>query len=164
MKVLQIKSKNILSSNRKETLKKFLINALGYTEEKAIRIINNCPVIININVNYLTDKDRKKFLESCLSCAAILGINSEYICIEDINVYEIPYKHQYMPEINMNDILHINSIYIVPEQIMENIFILLKKSIKDKRAKAKISDIIGDLESTINKLSSVRNILKEINN
>lgn len=164
MKVLQIKSKNILFSNRKETLKKFLINALGYTEEKAMRIINNCPVIINININYLTDKDRKKFLESCLSCASILGINSESICIEDINVYEIPYRHQYIPEININDIAHINSIYIVPEQIMENIFLLLKKNAKDRKNKAKISDIIGDLESTINKLSSVRNILKDINN
>lgn len=164
MKVLQIKSKNILFSNRKETLKKFLINALGYTEEKAMRIINNCPVIINININYLTDKDRKKFLESCLSYASILGINSESICIEDINVYEIPYRHQYIPEININDIAHINSIYIVPEQIMENIFLLLKKNAKDRKNKAKISDIIGDLESTINKLSSVRNILKDINN
>lgn len=164
MKVLQIKSKNILSTNKKETLKKFLINALGYTEEKAIRIINNCPVIINININYLADKDKKEFLNNCLLSASTLGINPEFICIADINVYEIPYKHQYIPEINMNDIAHINSIYIVPEQIIENIFLLLKKNVKDRKNKAKILDIIGDLESTINKLSSVKNILKDINN
>ena len=41
MKVLQIKSKNILSTNKKETLKKFLISALGYTEQKAVKIMNN---------------------------------------------------------------------------------------------------------------------------
>lgn len=164
MKVLQIKSKNILSTNKKETLKKFLINALGYTEQKAIKIMNNCPVIINININYLADKDKKEFLNNCLLSASTLGINPEFICIADINVYEIHYRHQYIPEINMNDIAHINSIYIVPEQIMENIFLLLKKNVKDRKNKAKILDIIGDLESTINKLSSVKNILKDINN
>lgn len=165
MKVLQIKSKSILSTtNKNETLKKFLISALGYTEQKAVKIMNNCPVIINININYLADKDRREFLNNCLLSATTLGINPEFIYITDINVYEIPYRHQYIPEINMNDIAHINSIYIVPEQIMENIFLLLKKNAKDRKDKAKISDIIGDLESTINKLSSVRNILKDINN
>lgn len=164
MEVLQIKSKNILSTNKKETLKKFLVSALGYTEQKAVKIMNNCPVIININISYLTDKDKKEFLNSCLFSASLLGINPEFICVADINVYEIPYRHQYVPEINMNDIAHINSIYIIPEQIMENIFLLLKKNAKDRKDKAKISDIIGDLESTINKLSSIRNILKDINN
>ena len=162
MKVLQIKSKSILSTNKKETLKKFLVSALGYTEQKAVKIMNDCPVIININISYLTDKDKKEFLNSCLFNASLLGINPEFICIADINVYEIPYRHQYVPEINMNDIAHINSIYIVPEQVMENIFTLLNKNVKDRKDMHIIADMVGDIESTIDKLVSVKNILKTI--
>ena len=39
MKVLQIKTKSISSSIGKEAVKKFLINSLNYTEQKAIKII-----------------------------------------------------------------------------------------------------------------------------
>lgn len=163
MKALQIKSKSIIATNKKETLKKFLINALGYTEQKAVKIINNCPVIINININYLTDKDKEEFLARCLEYAAILNINPEFICIVDINVYELPYKHQYLPNIDMSDVAHVNSIYIVPEQIMENIFILLNKSVKNKQKMHKIADMIGDLTNIIDRLNSVKNILKEVN-
>ena len=56
MKVLQIKTKSISSSIGKEAVKKFLINSLNYTEQKAIKIINDCPVVINININYLWRK------------------------------------------------------------------------------------------------------------
>ena len=163
MKALQIKSKSIIATNKKETLKKFLINALGYTEQKAVKIINNCPVIINININYLTDKDKEEFLARCLEYAVILNINPEFICIVDINVYELPYKHQYLPNIDMSDVAHVNSIYIVPEQIMENIFILLNKSVKNKQKMHKIADMIGDLTNIIDRLNSVKNILKEVN-
>lgn len=163
MKALQIKSKSIIATNKKETLKKFLINALGYTEQKAVKIINNCPVIINININYLTDKDKEEFLARCLEYAAILNINPEFICIVDINVYELPYKHQYLPNIDMSDVAHVNSIYIVPEQIMESIFILLNKSVKNKQKMHKIADMIGDLTNIIDRLNSVKNILKEVN-
>ena len=62
----------------------------------------------------------------------------------------------------MNDIAHINSIYIVTEQVMENIITLLKNNVKDKKDMHKIADIVGDIESTINKLVSVKNILKTI--
>lgn len=159
MKVLQIKVKRI-SSN--EAIKKFLINALGYTEQKAIKILNDCPVIINININYLTNKDTKEFLNNCSLIASTLGINPEFICVADINVYEIPYKHQYTPEINMNDIVHVNSIYIVPEQTMESIFTLLKKNTKNRKDMHKIADMIGDIENTINRLISAKNTLKTI--
>lgn len=163
MKVLQIKSKSIIATNRLEALKNLLIKVLGFTEQKAIKIINNCPVIINININYLTDKDKEEFLAKCLEYAAILDINPEFICIVDINVFELPYKHQYLPNIDMSDIAHVNSIYIVPEQIMESIFILLNKSIKNKQKMHKIADMIGDLTNIIDKLNSVKNILKEVN-
>lgn len=163
MKVLQIKSKSIIATNRIEALKNLLIKVLGFTEQKAIKIINNCPVIINININYLTDKDKEEFLAKCLEYAAILDINPEFICIVDINVFELPYKHQYLPNIDMSDIAHVNSIYIVPEQIMESIFILLNKSIKNKQKMHKIADMIGDLTNIIDKLNSVKNILKEVN-
>lgn len=163
MKVLQIKSKSIIATNRREGLKNLLIKVLGFTEQKAIKIINNCPVIINININYLTDKDKEEFLAKCLEYAAILDINPEFICIVDINVFELPYKHQYLPDIDMSDIAHINSIYIVPEQIMESIFILLNKSIKNKQKMHKIADMIGDITNIIDRLNSVKNILKEVN-
>ena len=163
MKVLQIKSKSIIATNRREGLKNLLIKVLGFTEQKAIKIINNCPVIINININYLTDKDKEEFLAKCLEYAAILDINPEFICIADINVFELPYKHQYLPNIDMSDIAHVNSIYIVPEQIMESIFILLNKSIKNKQKMHKIADMIGDITNIIDKLNSVKNILKEVN-
>ena len=91
-----------------------------------------------------------------------LGINPDLIYITDINVYELPYRHQYIPEVNMNDIAHINSIYVVPEQVMENIFTLLNKNVKDRKDMHKIADMVGDIESTINKLVSVKNILKTI--
>ena len=162
MKALQIKSKSILAANKKEGLKNLLIKVLGFTEQKATKIINNCPVIINININYLTDKDKEAFLAKCLEYATLFDINPEFICIADINVYELPYRHQYIPEVNMNDIAHINSIYIVPEQVMENIFTLLNKNVKDRKDMHKIADMIGDIESTINKLVSVKNILKTI--
>ena len=116
MKALQIKSKSILAANKKEGLKNLLVKVLGFTEQKATKIINNCPVIININVNYLTDKDKEAFLAKCLEYATLFDINPEFICIADINVYELPYKHQYLPDIDMSDIAHVNSIYIVPEQ------------------------------------------------
>ena len=163
MKVLQIKSKSIIATNRREGLKNLLIKVLGFTEQKAIKIINNCPVIINININYLTDKDKEEFLAKCLEYAAILDINPEFICIVDINVFELPYKHQYLPNIDMSDIAHVNSIYIVPEQIMESIFILLNKSIKNKQKMHKIADMIGDITNIIDRLNSVKNILKEVN-
>ena len=163
MKVLQIKSKSITATNKREGLKNLLIKVLGFTEQKAIKIINNCPVIINININYLTDKDKEEFLAKCLEYAAILDINPEFICIADINVFELPYKHQYLPDIDMSDIAHVNSIYIVPEQIMESIFILLNKSVKNKQKMHKIADMIGDLTNIIDKLNSVKNILKEVN-
>ena len=163
MKVLQIKSKSIIATNRIEALKNLLIKVLGFTEQKAIKIINNCPVIINININYLTDKDKEEFLAKCLEYAAILDINPEFICIVDINVFELPYKHQYLPNIDMSDIAHVNSIYIVPEQIMESIFILLNKSIKNTQKMHKIADMIGDLTNIIDRLNSVKNILKEVN-
>lgn len=163
MKALQIKSKSILAANKKEGLKNLLVKVLGFTEQKATKIINNCPVIININVNYLTDKDKEAFLVKCLEYAAILNINPEFICIADINVYELPYKHQYLPDIDMSDIAHVNSIYIVPEQIMESIFILLNKSVKNKQKMHKIADMIGDLTNIIDRLNSVKNILKEVN-
>lgn len=163
MKVLQIKSKSIIATNRREGLKNLLIKVLGFTEQKAIKIINNCPVIINININYLTDKDKEEFLAKCLEYAAILDINPEFICIVDINVFELPYKHQYLPDIDMSDIAHVNSIYIVPEQIMESIFILLNKSIKNKQKMHKIADMIGDITNIIDRLNSVKNILKEVN-
>ena len=162
MKVLQIKTKSISSSIGKEAVKKFLINSLTYTEQKAIKIINDCPVVINININYLTDRDKKEFLLRCIENMMQLGINPDLIYITDINVYELPYRHQYIPEVNMNDIAHINSIYIVPEQVMENIFTLLNKNVKDRKDMHKIADMIGDIESTINKLVSVKNILKTI--
>ena len=163
MKVLQIKSKSILAANRKEGLKNLLVKALGFTEQKAVKIMNNCPVIINININYLTDKDKEEFLARCLEYAAILDINPEFICIVDINVFELPYKHQYLPNIDMSDIAHVNSIYIVPEQVMESIFILLNKSVKNKQKMHKIADMIGDLTNIIDRLNSVKNILKEVN-
>lgn len=163
MKALQIKSKSILAANKKEGLKNLLIKVLGFTEQKATKIINNCPVIINININYLTDKDKEVFLARCLEYAAILDINPEFICIVDINVFELPYKHQYLPNIDMSDIAHVNSIYIVPEQIMESIFILLNKSVKNKQKMHKIADMIGDLTNIIDRLNSVKNILKEVN-
>lgn len=163
MKVLQIKSKSIIATNKREGLKNLLIKVLGFTEQKAIKIINNCPVIINININYLTDKDKEEFLARCLEYAAILDINPEFICIADINVFELPYKHQYLPNIDMSDIAHVNSIYIVPEQIMESIFILLNKSIKNKQKMHKIADMIGDMTNIIDRLNSVKNILKEVN-
>ena len=163
MKVLQIKSKSIIATNKREGLKNLLIKVLGFTEQKAIKIINNCPVIINININYLTDKDKEEFLARCLEYAAILDINPEFICIVDINVFELPYKHQYLPNIDMSDIAHVNSIYIVPEQIMESIFILLNKSIKNKQKMHKIADMIGDITNIIDRLNSVKNILKEVN-
>ena len=163
MKALQIKSKSILAANRKEGLKNLLVKALGFTEQKATKIINNCPVIININVNYLTDKDKEAFLAKCLEYAILLDINPEFICIVDINVFELPYKHQYLPNIDMSDIAHVNSIYIVPEQVMESIFILLNKSIKNKQKMHKIADMIGDLTNIIDRLNSVKNILKEVN-
>lgn len=163
MKVLQIKSKSIIATNKREGLKNLLIKVLGFTEQKAIKIINNCPVIINININYLTDKDKEEFLARCLEYAAILDINPEFICIADINVFELPYKHQYLPNIDMSDIAHVNSIYIVPEQIMESIFILLNKSIKNKQKMHKIADMIGDITNIIDRLNSVKNILKEVN-
>lgn len=163
MKVLQIKSKSIIATNRREGLKNLLIKVLGFTEQKAIKIINNCPVIINININYLTDRDKEEFLAKCLEYAAILDINPEFICIVDINVFELPYKHQYLPDIDMSDIAHVNSIYIVPEQIMESIFILLNKSIKNKQKMHKIADMIGDITNIIDRLNSVKNILKEVN-
>ena len=163
MKALQIKSKSIIATNRIEALKNLLIKVLGFTEQKAIKIINNCPVIINININYLTDKDKEEFLARCLEYAAILDINPEFICITDINVFELPYKHQYLPNIDISDISHVNSIYIVPEQIMESIFILLNKSIKNKQKMHKIADMIGDLTNIIDRLNSVKNILKEVN-
>lgn len=163
MKVLQIKSKSIIATNKREGLKNLLIKVLGFTEQKAIKIINNCPVIINININYLTDKDKEEFLARCLEYAAILDINPEFICIADINVYELPYKHQYLPDIDMSDIAHVNSIYIAPEQIMESIFILLNKSIKNKQKMHKIADMIGDITNIIDRLNSVKNILKEVN-
>lgn len=163
MKVLQIKSKSIIATNKREGLKNLLIKVLGFTEQKAIKIINNYPVIINININYLTDKDKEEFLARCLEYAAILDINPEFICIADINVFELPYKHQYLPNIDMSDIAHVNSIYIVPEQIMESIFILLNKSIKNKQKMHKIADMIGDITNIIDRLNSVKNILKEVN-
>lgn len=163
MKALQIKSKSILAANKKEGLKNLLVKVLGFTEQKATKIINNCPVIININVNYLTDKDKEAFLAKCLEYAILLGINPEFICIADINVYELPYKHQYLPDIDMSDIAHVNSIYIVPEQVMESIFILLNKSVKNKQKIHKIADMIGDLTNIIDRLNSVKNILKEVN-
>lgn len=163
MKVLQIKSKSIIATNRKEGLKNLLVKVLGFTEQKAIKIINNCPVIINININYLTDKDKEEFLAKCLEYATLFDINPEFICIADINVFELPYKHQYLPNIDMSDIAHVNSIYIVPEQIMESIFILLNKSIKNKQKMHKIADMIGDLTNIIDRLNSVKNILKEVN-
>ena len=163
MKALQIKSKSILATNKKEGLKNLLVKALGFTEQKATKIINNCPVIININVNYLTDKDKEAFLAKCLEYAILLDINPEFICIADINVFELPYKHQYLPNIDMSDIAHVNSIYIVPEQIMESIFILLNKSVKNKQKMHKIADMIGDLTNIIDRLNSVKNILKEVN-
>ena len=163
MKVLQIKSKSIIATNKREGLKNLLIKVLGFTEQKAIKIINNCPVIINININYLTDKDKEEFLARCLEYAAILDINPEFICIADINVFELPYKHQYLPNIDMSDIAHVNSIYIVTEQIMESIFILLNKSIKNKQKMHKIADMIGDMTNIIDRLNSVKNILKEVN-
>ena len=52
MKVLQIKSKSIIATNKREGLKNLLIKVLGFTEQKAIKIINNYPLIINININY----------------------------------------------------------------------------------------------------------------
>lgn len=163
MKALQIKSKSILAANKKEGLKNLLVKALGFTEQKATKIINNCPVIININVNYLTDKDKEAFLAKCLEYAILLDINPEFICIVDINVFELPYKHQYLPNIDMSDIAHVNSIYIVPEQVMESIFILLNKSVKNKQKMHKIADMIGDLTNIIDRLNSVKNILKEVN-
>lgn len=163
MKALQIKSKSILAANKKEGLKNLLVKVLGFTEQKATKIINNCPVIININVNYLTDKDKEAFLAKCLEYAILLGINPEFICIADINVYELPYKHQYLPDIDMSDIAHVNSIYIVPEQVMESIFILLNKGVKNKQKMHKIADMIGDLTNIIDRLNSVKNILKEVN-
>lgn len=163
MKVLQIKSKSIIATNKREGLKNLLIKVLGFTEQKAIKIINNCPVIINININYLTDKDKEEFLAKCLEYATLFDINTEFICIADINVFELPYKHQYLPNINMSDIAHVNSIYIVPEQIMESIFILLNKSIKNKQKMHKIADMIGDITNIIDRLNSVKNILKEVN-
>ena len=163
MKALQIKSKSILAANKKEGLKNLLVKVLGFTEQKATKIINNCPVIININVNYLTDKDKEAFLAKCLEYAILLGINPEFICIADINVYELPYKHQYLPDIDMSDIAHVNSIYIVPEQVMGSIFILLNKSVKNKQKMHKIADMIGDLTNIIDRLNSVKNILKEVN-
>ena len=163
MKVLQIKSKSIIATNKREGLKNLLIKVLGFTEQKAIKIINNCPVIINININYLTDKDKEEFLARCLEYAAILDINPEFICIADINVFELPYKHQYLPNIDMSNIAHVNSIYIVPEQIMESIFILLNKSVKNKQKMHKIADMIGDITNIIDRLNSVKNILKEVN-
>ena len=163
MKALQIKSKSILAANKKEGLKNLLVKALGFTEQKATKIINNCPVIININVNYLTDKDKEAFLARCLEYAILLDINPEFICIVDINVFELPYKHQYLPNIDMSDIAHVNSIYIVPEQVMESIFILLNKSVKNKQKMHKIADMIGDLTNIIDRLNSVKNILKEVN-
>lgn len=163
MKVLQIKSKSITATNKREGLKNLLIKVLGFTEQKAIKIINNCPVIINININYLTDKDKEEFLAKCLEYATLFDINTEFICIADINVFELPYKHQYLPNINMSDIAHVNSIYIVPEQIMESIFILLNKSIKNKQKIHKIADMIGDITNIIDRLNSVKNILKEVN-
>ena len=163
MKALQIKSKSILAANKKEGLKNLLVKALGFTEQKATKIINNCPVIININVNYLTDKDKEAFLAKCLEYAILLDINPEFICIVDINVFELPYKHQYLPNIDMSDIVHVNSIYIVPEQVMESIFILLNKSVKNKQKMHKIADMIGDLTNIIDRLNSVKNILKEVN-
>ena len=132
-------------------------------QQKATKIINNCPVIINININYLTDKDKEAFLAKCLEYATLLDINPEFICIVDINVFELPYKHQYLPNIDMSDIAHVNSIYIVPEQIMESIFILLNKSVKNKQKMHKIADMIGDLTNIIDRLNSVKNILKEVN-
>ena len=63
----------------------------------------------------------------------------------------------------MSDIAHVNSIYIVPEQIMESIFILLNKSVKNKQKMHKIADMIGDLTNIIDRLNSVKNILKEVN-
>lgn len=163
MKVLQIKSKSIIATNKREGLKNLLIKVLGFTEQKAIKIINNCPVIINININYLTDRDKEEFLAKCLEYATILDINPEFICIADINIFELPYKHQYLPNIDMSDIAHVNSIYIVPEQIMESIFILLNKSIKNKQKMHKIADMIGDITNIIDRLNSVKNILKEVN-
>lgn len=163
MKVLQIKSKSIIATNKREGLKNLLIKVLGFTEQKAIKIINNCPVIINININYLTDRDKEEFLAKCLEYATLFDINTEFICIADINVFELPYKHQYLPNIDMSDITHVNSIYIVPEQIMESIFILLNKSIKNKQKMHKIADMIGDITNIIDRLNSVKNILKEVN-
>lgn len=163
MKVLQIKSKSIIATNKREGLKNLLIKVLGFTEQKAIKIINNCPVIINININYLTDKDKEEFLAKCLEYATLFDINTEFICIADINVFELPYKHQYLPNIDMSNIAHVNSIYIVPEQIMESIFILLNKSIKNKQKMHKIADMIGDITNIIDRLNSVKNILKEVN-
>lgn len=163
MKVLQIKSKSIIATNKREGLKNLLIKVLGFTEQKAIKIINNCPVIINININYLTDRDKEEFLAKCLEYATLFDINTEFICIADINVFELPYKHQYLPNIDMSDIAHVNSIYIVPEQIMESIFILLNKSIKNKQKMHKIADMIGDITNIIDRLNSVKNILKEVN-
>ena len=81
MKVLQIKSKSIAATNKREGLKNLLIKVLGFTEQKATKIINNCPVIININVNYLTDKDKEAFLAKCLEYATLFDINPEFICI-----------------------------------------------------------------------------------
>lgn len=162
MKVLQIKSKSIIATNKREGLKSLLIKVLGFTEQKAIKIINNCPVIINININYLTDKDKEEFLAKCLEYATLFDINPEFICIADINVYELPYKHQYLPDIDMSDIAHVNSIYIVPEQVMESIFILLNKSVKNKQKMHKIADMIGDLTNIIDRLNSVKDILKTI--
>lgn len=163
MKVLQIKSKSIIATNKREGLKNLLIKVLGFTEQKAIKIINNCPVIINININYLTDKDKEEFLAKCLEYATLFDINTEFICIADINIFELPYKHQYLPNIDMSNIAHVNSIYIVPEQIMESIFILLNKSIKNKQKMHKIADMIGDITNIIDRLNSVKNILKEVN-
>lgn len=163
MKVLQIKSKSITATNKREGLKNLLIKVLGFTEQKAIKIINNCPVIINININYLTDRDKEEFLAKCLEYATLFDINTEFICIADINVFELPYKHQYLPNIDMSDIAHVNSIYIVPEQIMESIFILLNKSIKNTQKMHKIADMIGDITNIIDRLNSVKNILKEVN-
>ena len=162
MKVLQIKSKSIIATNKREGLKNLLIKVLGFTEQKATKIINNCPVIINININYLTDKDKEEFLAKCLEYATLFDINPEFICIADINVFELPYKHQYLPDIDMSDIAHVNSIYIVPEQIMESIFILLNKSVKNKQKMHKIADMIGDLTNIIDRLNSVKDILKTI--
>lgn len=162
MKVLQIKSKSIIATNKREGLKNLLIKVLGFTEQKAIKIINNCPVIINININYLTDRDKEEFLAKCLEYATLFDINTEFICIADINVFELPYKHQYLPNIDMSDIAHVNSIYIVPEQIMESIFILLNKSVKNKQKMHKIADMIGDLTNIIDRLNSVKDILKTI--